>query len=219
MKQPEPGTMIGSGQIILVDPDVRRRAEIGHALATVGIHSQPFGRAGELIGTWSRADLLLVHDAGTALVDLIEKMLAEGTWIPLVAYAEEAVPRRIVDAVQAGAFDYVVSPFSPNEIVGTLIAAQRQGMAVANSRIRQAMARSVIDRLTKREREVLSHIANGLSNRETAQQLGLSHRTVEIHRANVLLKTGAKSTAEVIRFQLEATLDAPVAAALLPLRR
>jgi DNA-binding NarL/FixJ family response regulator len=72
--------------------------------------------------------------------------------------------------------------------------------------LREAVARSRIERLTPREREVLSGVAGGLSNRAIAEQLAISPRTVEIHRANMLQKIGANHTSEAIRVAIEAAL-------------
>lgn len=63
-----------------------------------------------------------------------------------------------------------------------------------------------MQRLTKREREVLVGVADGLSNRRIGEQLAISPRTVEIHRANMLTKMGAQHTSEAIRVAIEATL-------------
>ena len=68
------------------------------------------------------------------------------------------------------------------------------------------MARSRVQRLTKREREVLAGVADGLSNRLIGERLAISPRTVEIHRANMLNKMGANHTSEAIRIAIEASL-------------
>jgi len=68
------------------------------------------------------------------------------------------------------------------------------------------MAKARLDRLTKREREVLDGVASGLSNRLIGEKLAISPRTVEIHRANMLNKLGANHTSEAIRIAIEASL-------------
>ncbi|WP_292924834.1 response regulator transcription factor, partial [Novosphingobium sp. SCN 63-17] len=73
-------------------------------------------------------------------------------------------------------------------------------------KLREALARSRVDRLTKREREVLAGVAGGLSNRMIGEKLSISPRTVEIHRANMLTKMGANHTSEAIRIAIEAAL-------------
>ena len=68
------------------------------------------------------------------------------------------------------------------------------------------MARARVERLTRREREVLGGVASGLSNRLIGEKLSISPRTVEIHRANMLNKLGANHTSDAIRIAIEAAL-------------
>jgi len=78
--------------------------------------------------------------------------------------------------------------------------------SVSTSKLREAVARSRVERLTRREREVLAGVAGGLSNRLIGEKLKISPRTVEIHRANMLSKMGANHTSEAIRIAIEAAL-------------
>jgi DNA-binding NarL/FixJ family response regulator len=84
--------------------------------------------------------------------------------------------------------------------------AEDRARSVAGSKLREAVARSRVERLTRREREVLAGVAGGLSNRLIGEKLNISPRTVEIHRANMLSKMGANHTSEAIRIAIEASL-------------
>ena len=84
--------------------------------------------------------------------------------------------------------------------------AEISGAGIGTAKLREAMARSRVQRLTRREREVLAGVANGLSNRRIGERLEISPRTVEIHRANMLNKMGASHTSEAIRIAIEAAL-------------
>jgi DNA-binding NarL/FixJ family response regulator len=84
--------------------------------------------------------------------------------------------------------------------------AEDRARSVAGSKLREAVARSRVERLTRREREVLAGVAGGLSNRLIGEKLNISPRTVEIHRANMLNKMGANHTSEAIRIAIEASL-------------
>jgi len=79
---------------------------------------------------------------------------------------------------------------------------------IGSLRLREARARRSVDKLSRREREVLAGIAGGLSNRRIGEQLSISPRTVEIHRANMLTKMGANHTSDAIRIAIEAALVA-----------
>jgi two-component system, LuxR family, response regulator FixJ len=192
--------------IILVDGDFRRRAAISHCLAGSAIHVEPFEDTSEIMERWPRTGLLLVHDEGQAITALLGHMRRSGNWLPVIAFAETPMTRRVVQAIVEGAIDYAVWPFDGHEIAAIIDDAQAKSEVMGSTRLREAMARSRIERLTRREREVLAGVAGGLSNRLIGERLAISPRTVEIHRANMLNKMGANHTSEAIRIAIEASL-------------
>jgi FixJ family two-component response regulator len=192
--------------LALVDGGTLRRAAISHALSARGIHVEPFEDIAELIDHWPRSGLILAHDDGDTVPALIAHMGHNDHWLPVVAFAEQPAPKRIVDAIFGGAVDYVVWPFAEDELAETLAVAKLRGDSFGSAKLREARARSRIDKLTQRERQVLSCVADGLSSRMIGQKLAISPRTVEIHRANMLHKIGAHHTSEAIRIAIEAAL-------------
>ena len=192
--------------IFLVDGDFRRRAAISHCLAGSPIHVEPFEDSGELMARWPRHGLLLVHDAGCVIGDLLSHMAACGQWLPMIAFAETPATRRVVQAVLDGAIDYIAWPFTGDEITAVICEAEVKAESFGSAKLREALARSRVDRLTRREREVLAGVAGGMSNRMIGEKLSISPRTVEIHRANMLTKMGANHTSEAIRIAIEAAL-------------
>ena len=198
--------MNGGIHLILVDGDVRRRARISHGLSDRGLHVEPFEDIAELIAHWPGAGLILVHDDDGTIDRLVAHMGQSGQWLPAVAFADAPTARRVAQAVHAGVLDYVAWPFDHDELVEALTAAQEKGKTLTHAKLREAMARSRIEKLSEREREVLEGVARGLSNDAIARQLGISSRTVEIHRANMLTKIGASHTSEAIRIAIEASL-------------
>lgn len=192
--------------LLLVDGDFRRRAAISHCLAGSDLHVEPFEDTAELFSRWPRDGLLLVHDDGHAISTLLDHMGHSGDWLPIIAFAEQPSTRRIVEAVLQGAVDYLVWPFDNLELEESMKVAEDRSVSVAGSKLREAVARSRVERLTKREREVLAGVAGGLSNRLIGEKLSISPRTVEIHRANMLNKMGAHHTSEAIRIAIEASL-------------
>jgi len=199
--------MSGGLQLSLIDSDSRRRAGISHGLIGGGVHVEPFEGVSEIVARWPRTGMILAHDDGTALATLIEHMGRSGAWLPLVAFAEAPAIKHVVRAMQDGVLDYIVWPFADGELAEALTAAQERGRTITNAKLREAMARSRITALSDREREVLSGVAGGLSNDAIARQLGISPRTVEIHRAKMLNKLGANHSSEAIRIAIEAALD------------
>ncbi len=192
--------------IFLVDGDFRRRAAISHCLADSAIHIEPFEDTAELVAHWPRYGMLLVHDDGRAVAALLAHMGSAGQWLPMIAFAQSPTTHNVVQAVLDGAIDYVAWPFSGAEITQVVLAAETRADSFGSAKLREAMARSRIERLTRREREVLAGVADGLSNRLIGDKLAISPRTVEIHRANMLTKMGANHTSEAIRIAIEAAL-------------
>ncbi|MBV1690673.1 LuxR C-terminal-related transcriptional regulator [Novosphingobium sp. G106] len=198
--------MRGARHIILVDGDLKRRAAISHFLGGHGIHVEPFETVVELSGHQPRQGLIMVNDLDGTIPALTAQLVQSGSWLPIVAFSENPAPRRIVDAILGGAIDYLAWPFDAAELTETLEYAEERAQNVGNAKLREAMARNRIERLTPRERDVLVGIAAGHSNRTIADNLAISPRTVEIHRANMLHKIGATHTSEAIRIAIEASL-------------
>jgi FixJ family two-component response regulator len=196
----------GASHIILIDSDVRRRAAISHDLSGRGIHVEPFETLAELSSHRLRQGLILVHDAEGVITALADHLIGSGHWLPIIAFGVAPSPRQIVNAILDGAIDYLVWPFVEAELTATLASAPDRAESIGSARLREAAARSRIERLTPREREVLSGMAAGHPNRAIAEQLAISPRTVEIHRANMLQKIGAAHTSEAIRIAIEASL-------------
>ncbi|HWU02030.1 MAG TPA: LuxR C-terminal-related transcriptional regulator [Novosphingobium sp.] len=198
--------MSNATSLFLVDNDVRRRAAISHCLAGSGIHVEPFEDASELISRWPKSGLLLVHDDSKAIGTLLSQMGRLGQWLPVIGFAQEPSTGMVVRAVLDGAIDYIAWPFAGEEITKVVQEAEEKAEVFGSAKLREALARSRVDRLTKREREVLAGVAGGLSNRMIGERLSISPRTVEIHRANMLTKMGANHTSEAIRIAIEASL-------------
>ena len=198
--------MMRRSNLLLVDGDFRRRAAISHCLSASGLHVEPFEDVRELYSRWPSDGVLLVHDDGDAIAHLIATMSQTGEWLPIIGFAEQPSTRRIVEAVLHGAVDYLVWPFEETQMIESMDVAEERARSVAGAKLREAVARSRVERLTRREREVLAGVAGGLSNRLIGERLNISPRTVEIHRANMLNKMGANHTSEAIRIAIEASL-------------
>jgi two-component system, LuxR family, response regulator FixJ len=192
--------------LILIDNNMRRRAAISHALSSGNIHVEPFENISELSTTWPRSGVILIHDEAGAIDDLIESMARHGEWFPIIAFSESPSANRIVEAILDGAIDYIAWPITAVELNDTLSRAIERAESVGNAKLREVMARARVERLTRREREVLGGVACGLSNRLIGEKLSISPRTVEIHRANMLNKLGANHTSDAIRIAIEAAL-------------
>jgi two-component system response regulator FixJ len=190
----------------LVDNNFRRRAAISHCLTGTGIHVEPFENIDEMSRRWPQGTIVLIGDEDDAIHDLFAAMTQSGGWLPIVAYAPEPSIPRVVRAILAGALDYLDWPFGEAEVRQAISLAEISSSGIGSAKLREAMARSRVQKLTRREREVLAGVADGLSNRRIGERLAISPRTVEIHRANMLNKMGANHTSEAIRIAIEAAV-------------
>lgn len=194
--------------LALIDEDFRRRAAISHALSESGIHVEPFEDIAEITMRWPRGGSILVADNHHAIDDLIDHMTEHGEWLPVIAFSQEPGTGDVVRAILAGALDYLEWPCPPSRILTAIELAEGAKSSIGSLRLREARARSRVQKLTPREREVLEGVADGLSNRMIGERLQISPRTVEIHRANMLNKMGASHTSEAIRIAIEASIVA-----------
>lgn len=122
--------------------------------------------------------------------------------LPLIFLTGAAAVRNAVDAMRAGATDFLEKPFDNEDLLRRVEAALAEHMLLRQVREVRAELQLRLVRLTPREREVLSHIAKGLTNKEAARELGTSHRTVEIQRTRIMEKTQATSLADLVRISL-----------------
>ena len=125
----------------------------------------------------------------------------------VVLYAAEPSHDAIVDGMFAGAIDYMICPMSSEATDRMYMRAVGKGSEVNRIITRKVEASEQIECLSGRERQVLQLITNGYSNKAVALDLGISPRTVEIHRSNVMKKLGVGSTADAVRIGVCAGLD------------
>jgi two-component system response regulator FixJ len=194
--------------VFVIDHDVKRRASIAYYLNNNGIFAEPFETIGEFIECWPKTGVVLVHDDEAAVSSAMHEICSRNTWLPIVAFSDIVEPARIVSAVLDGAVGYATWPGCGDSLVSTIRDARSRSSAVIAAGSRRTMALSRIEQLSKREREILAGMAEGLSNRMIAEELAISPRTVELHRANLLSKMGARHSAEAIRVAIEALLPA-----------
>jgi FixJ family two-component response regulator len=159
-----------------------------------------------LVLFWYRCGLIVAHDEGRTIAALVDEMSRKSVWLPIIAFAEDPRPQRIVNAVLSGAVDFIAWPFDRTHLSDAIDMATARGNNLSTAKLREISARGRLERLTRREREVLNCVAEGLSSRRIGEKLAISPRTVEIHRANMLNKIGAHSTSEAIRVAVEASL-------------
>jgi two-component system response regulator FixJ len=136
--------------------------------------------------------------------ELLQRFRAASMKFPIIIITGDAAVDTRIGCLDAGADDFLTKPFHLKELVSRINAVMRRAPEHAKYLMHAHEASVKLAPLTKREREVLEQIALGRSNKHAAYALGISPRTVEIHRAHIMKKVGAHTLLEVMRVALAA---------------
>ncbi|MRD48588.1 response regulator transcription factor [Caenimonas koreensis] len=192
--------------VFIVDDDASVREALAWLLRSRHLLSETYAGAEQFHATLDRIDLsqpcCLLLDvrmpgmSGLALFDqLAERKLVEA--MPVIFLTGHADVPTAVDMVKRGAFDFCEKPFSDNALVDRIEQAIAKSAEVLAQRRRATQLQARLAELTERERDVMRLVIEGLPNKLIADQLDISVRTVEVHRARVFDKMEVKSAVEL----------------------
>jgi two-component system response regulator FixJ len=193
----------------VIDPDVRRRARIAFELREMHVHNEIYESIEEFVSGGRSADAVLLFDEAEAdgSEDLTRLLDPASGNVPVALYSEAPMPERIVDVLRGGAVDYLVWPFARDLLKSAMNRLRDEEVQRELRRRRELSAKTALESLSDRETDVLELMMFGDSNKEIAQRLGISPRTVEIHRGNMMRKLKARSSTDAVRIGLLAGLD------------
>lgn len=193
--------------VSVIDSSYANRAGLIRALASVGRHAEPFEDVREFLGGKFKRQIVLVHDEGTAVADLLNWCKETGKPIAVVPYAERLPSRAVVEAMRLGAADYFDWPMAADELDQIIDDCVEIFEPRWEHLEAEAQVRELVNRLTPREKEVLGCMAKGFSSRAIGEHLSISPRTVEVHRAHLLSKMQASNSPDAVRIALKAGLE------------
>ena len=192
--------------IYIVDDDDGMRRALTVLMTTVGYQPLAFARPAEFLAKYdpdqSGCLVLDVRMPEMSGLEVQQQLNRSGSLLPVILITGHGDIPMAVQAMKDGAFDFLQKPFRDQELLDRINAAIKQDAQNRESVDRLADLRERAESLTPREREVMSHVVDGKANKVIAIDLGLSERTVEIHRANVMEKMAARSVAHLVKMHL-----------------
>ena len=196
-----------SGEIFVVDDDPMVLNALSVVLSREGYQVTGFAEgASFLAAAKSRTPtcvILDVHMPGQSGLDILKELNAQQYPAPIFIISGIGDIPMAVEAIKNGALDFIEKPFDATTVVTRVREAveawSRRAKSNGNTLPRSFPGQ---DLLTSRERDVLSQIAAGSSNKQAGRELGISPRTIEVHRARIMEKLGAKNAADLVRIVL-----------------
>jgi FixJ family two-component response regulator len=198
-----------SDSIFIVDDDPGVRQLLSVLFSREGFVVVGFADGASLLAalrTQTPACIILdVYLPGKSGLDILKELNARGYTAPVFIISGKGDIPMAVEAIKNGALDFIEKPFRGSDVVARV----REAIAADHRRNRDEAAASRAsfhfpnrEPLTPREQDVLAQLISGSTNKVAGQQLGISHRTIEIHRARIMEKLGAKTAADLIRIAL-----------------
>jgi len=193
--------------VFIVDDDEGVRSSLRLLIKSIGLAATAFGSAREFLDKHNPTQpgclVLDVRMPQMSGLELQEQLNRQGAMIPVIFITGHGDVPMAVEAMQAGAFDFLEKPFRDQDLIDRIQRALEKDRANRTLLTERSLIRERLESLTPREREVLDMVAGGKPNKIMAADLGVSQRTVEIHRARVMEKMGASSLAQLVRMVMD----------------
>jgi two-component system response regulator FixJ len=202
----KPGDQSATPQIYVVDDDDAMRRALDTLLSTVGYKTGVFSRPSEFLANFKPdspgclvLDIRMPDMSGLELQQHLNRM---GSMLPVIFITGHGDVPMAVQAMKEGAFEFIQKPFRDQDLLDRINHALKHDAENRTTVARRADIQHRLESLTPRERQVMDMVVEGAANKVIAIDLGLSERTVEIHRAKVMEKMGARSVAHLVKLHL-----------------
>jgi FixJ family two-component response regulator len=198
--------------VYVVDDDDGMRRALDALLSTVGYKTAVFSRPSEFLANFKAdspgclvLDIRMPDMSGLELQRHLNRM---GSMMPVIFITGHGDIPMAVQAMKEGAFEFIQKPFRDQDLLDRINHALKQDAESRNTVARRAEVLHRLESLTPRERQVMDMVVEGAANKVIAIDLHLSERTVEIHRAKVMEKMGARSVAHLVKLHLALIVEA-----------
>lgn len=198
---------MSSEPVFIVDDDAHIRDSLRLLLEASGFATNSFGSAEEFLADQPAVRGCVLADVrmpGLSGLELLEEINRRQHGLPVILMTGHADIPLAVRAMKAGAVDFLEKPFSGTRLTDSVRRALELGAKKQPQQEEARAARKLLTHLSSRERSVLEKLVQGQPNKSVAHELGISSRTVEIHRAHIMLKMDASSLADLVRAVLTA---------------
>jgi two-component system response regulator FixJ len=199
--------MSGKGLVYIVDDDEAVRDSLELVVSAAGFATLAFASAEAFLAharQHGRACLISdIRMPGMSGIELLQALRGQDDNCPVVLITGHGDVPLAVDAMKRGASDFIEKPFDDKRLIGAIAAALANGSARGGA---DPDAAGRVAALSRRERQVMEGLIGGRSNKAIARDHGISPRTVEVYRANVMTKMRAASLAELVQIALRAGL-------------
>lgn len=198
--------MSGQQTVYVVDDDAAMRKSLRWLVESVGLKVETFASAGEFLESvrpgMHGCIILDVRMPGMSGLDLQEQLVEQRLMLPVIIITGHADVPMAVRALKSGAHDFIEKPFNDQVLLERVQRALEQGDEDRMIEDRRRMIDDRIATLTPRERQVMEMVVNGMANKQVAAELGLSEKTIEVHRKHVMDKMQAGNVADLIRMAM-----------------
>ena len=189
--------------VFVVDDDAAVRKAVALLLKSVSLPVETFESGRDFLDAFDpeRPGCLVLdlRMPGPSGLDVQEELRRRGSSLPIVFITAHGDVPNAVQAMQAGAVDFIQKPFRDQDLLDRVHKALEIEARTREEGQDRAVLRERLERLTPREREVMARVVDGQANKAIAYDLEVSERTVEIHRSRVMSKMEARSLAELVR--------------------
>jgi two-component system, LuxR family, response regulator FixJ len=196
--------------IHVIDDDAAMRDSLAFLLDVNGFAPKVYETADAFLDGINLASLACVISdirmPGMNGIELVRKLKDTGSSCPVILITGHGDVALAVEAMKAGAADFIEKPFDDAALLGAIRAALQALQPAQGDNAAKKAAEARLAELSPRERDVLQGLVAGKINKVIAHELSISPRTVEVYRANLMAKTGARSMSELMRIALAAGL-------------
>jgi two-component system response regulator FixJ len=189
--------------IHIIDDDDAMRDSLDYLLDAASMIARTYATADDFLAQIESLDpgciVTDVRMPGMSGLELVHVLAERGVSHPVIVITAHGDVAMAVEAMRAGAIDFLEKPFGDEALLGAIRYALTNGPRADQSQAEKMRLRAILETLSPREQDVLQGVVDGKMNKIIAFELGISPRTVEVYRANMMSKTGARGLSELVR--------------------